>query len=65
MIELKKILFTRSILMLNNDVCVKRVFCERAKFFFNNPKDCRENACQRPVFDLLITACNFGLGNHV
>ena len=56
MIELKKTHFIDFILMLNDDVCVKRVLCERAIFFF---------ACQSPVFDRLMTVCNFGLGYYV
>ena len=60
MIELKKILFICFILILDDDVCVKRVFWERAIFFIENPEVYRENAYRSPVLDLLVTACNFG-----
>ena len=65
LVEVKKMLFIRSILCLKDDVCVKIIFCERANYFFNNYDEIKDDYSISPVFDLIKTAMTFGLIEHV
>ena len=60
-VEVKKLLFMYSILMLNDDIPIKIVFLERARFFFEYKELCCDNQFPSPTFDLLCTAQKFGI----
>ena len=58
-VEVKKLIFMYSILMLNDDIPIKIVFLERARFFFEYKELCCDNQFRSPTFDLLCTAQKF------
>ena len=62
LVEVKKLLFIRSILALDDDVGTKVAFPEWSNYFFDNPEYCRENSFRSPVYDLLLAVYEFGLG---
>ena len=63
-VEVKKMLFIRSILCLKDNTCVKRIFCERATFF-NNPGAAQENRYISAVLNILQTSITFGLNEYI
>ena len=60
-IFVKKLLFAMSILRLDEQSVIRRVFLERFTFYINNMKQCRENKSRSPTFDLLNSATRFGV----
>ena len=53
------VFFIRSILVLNEDICIKTVYLERARYFYDNIVH------RGPIFDLLNTVCDFGLDSSI
>ena len=64
-VEVKKLLFMYSNLMLNDDIPIKIVFLERARFFLEYKELCCDNQFRSPTFDLLCTAQKFGILERV
>ena len=60
-IQIKKLLFVRTILVMKDDELPKQIFCERAKVYFLNPQMSYMNKCNSAVFDLLNVSNTFGL----
>ena len=60
-IQIKKLLFIRTILVMNDDELPKLIFCERAKVYFLNLHEGHRNRCNSSVFDLLNVSDIFGL----
>ena len=64
-IQIKKILFLRTILVMEDDAVQKIVFCERARFYFLHEQIGIDNLYRSPVFDILNVCSLFGLTNEV
>ena len=64
-IQIKKLMFIHSIMKMNDDDLPKKIFCERANFYFNNEQFGMENTYQSAVFDLLNVSDVFGLLKEV
>ena len=64
-IQIKKIMFIRTIMVMNDDELPKIIFCERAKVYFLNPLFGSENRCHSNVFDLLNVCLLFGMLKNV
>ena len=60
-IQLKKLMFILTIMKMDDGDLPKRIFCERAKFYFLNMHIGAENNYQSAVFDLLNVSLVFGL----
>ena len=60
-IEIRKILFIRNVLALDDDEPIKIVFRERALVYFENPEEYSDNIYRSPTVDLLQAAQNFGM----
>ena len=59
-IQVRKLMFIRSILVMEDGSVPKTVFCERAKFYFDNVRFCSRNDQCSPVFDMLNVCSIFG-----
>ena len=64
-IQIRKLLFIRSIMVMQDDELPKKIFCDRAKCYFSNVQYGNENLLQSAVFDLLNVCAIFGLLNEV
>ena len=64
-VEVKKLLFIRTILCLKDDVCVKVIFCERANLMIDNREYLDNSPSLSPVLDLIKTAATFGLIDYI
>ena len=64
-IQIRKLLFIRSIMVMHDDELPKKIFCDRAKCYFSNEHYGNENPHQSAVFDLLNVCAIFGLLNEV
>ena len=63
-IEVKKLLFLRSLTCIENDAI--NVSLNRCiESFIANPALCQDNSCQSPAYDLFKTATTFGCFNDV
>ena len=60
MVEVKKLLFTRSILALDDSESCKMVFCKRVEDHLMNVEAGRRNIYSSNVFDMLNVASDFG-----
>ena len=60
-IQIKKLMFILTIMKMDDGDLPKRIFCERAKFYFLNMHIGAENNYQSAVFDLLNVCLVFGL----
>ena len=65
LIEVKKLLFARSILMLKEEEPSRRIFCTRVQEYLENPEEGKENVRGSIVFDLLNVADIFGFMNEI
>ena len=54
-------MFIHTIMKMDDDDLPKKIFCERANFYFLNMQFGMENSYQSAVFDLLNVSCVFGL----
>ena len=59
-IQVKKLMFIRTILVMEDGSVPKTIFCERAKFYLNNVRYCSGNTQSSPVFDMLNVCTIFG-----
>ena len=57
---MKKLMFIRSILVMDQDVPTRVIFCDRTEFYLENRNDGDVNIHRSPVFDLLNTCVVFG-----
>ena len=64
-IQIKKLLFIRTILNMNEDDIPKRIFCERAAVYFLNVEAASINRERSAVFDLLNVSHTFDLLDKV
>ena len=64
-IQIKKLMFIRSILVMEDHAVAKKIFCERANFYFRNILDGRANIHSSIVFDLLNVCDIFDLLEEV
>ena len=64
-IQVKNILFIRSILILDNQALSKQIFCDRAKVYYRNPITYNFDHDYSVVFDLLRVASLFNLSEEV
>ena len=60
-VEIRKILFIRNILALDDNEPIKIVFRERAMIYFEKSDEYSDNIHRSPTVDLLQTAQNFGM----
>ena len=60
-INIKKLLFLRTIIVLKDEEVHKRVLCQRLEQFVNNTVICTRNTHQSPIFDILRIAQIYGL----
>ena len=60
-IQIKKLLFILTILMMEPLNVIRRVFELRLSQFSTDTTKCRENRFKSPIFDILEVAINFGL----
>ena len=65
LVEVKKLLFIWSVLMLENNVGVRKAFIKRVMLFFNDPDSCSVNTYTSPTYDLMSTACDSGMNCFV
>ena len=64
-IMIKKLLFVLSIITLENDNVIRKVFCNSFESFILNTEICRRNAYRSPVYELCKTCEKFGVLNIV
>ena len=64
-IYIKKLLFIRSIAVLNDDSLYKSVFKSRMLKYEENPSVCKLNMYDSPIFDMLRISECFGLSSEV
>ena len=64
-IQIRKIMFIRTIMVMKDDDLPKKIFCERARFYFMYPIIGSENQCQSAVFDLLNVSSLFNMLEQV
>ena len=64
-IQIKKLMFIRTILIMKDDELPKQIFCERSKFFFNNNEIPDPDFGCSTVLDLLNVSYLFGLLEEV
>ena len=64
-IQVKKMMFVRSILAMDQDDLARTIFCERAEYYFENVDFGRDNRFRNSVFDLLNVCEIFGLLDKV
>ena len=64
-IQIRKIMFIRSIMVMDDEDLPKKIFCDRAKVYFLDPLSGSENACQSAVFDLLNVSSLFNMIDEV
>ena len=65
LIEVKKLLFVRSLLSLEEHEPSRIIFCARMEVFMRNIDDCSMNVCLSMVFDLMNVAVSFGALDEV
>ena len=65
LIEVKKLLFVRSLLSLEEHEPSRIIFCARMEVFMRNIDDCSMNVCSSMVFDLMNAAVSFGVLDEV
>ena len=64
-IQIRKLMFIRSILAMEDNAVAKQVFCERASFYFENIQIGSANICRSVVFDLLNVCVIFNVLTEV
>ena len=64
-IQIRKRMFIRSIMVMDDNELPKKIFCDRAKFYFDNVPFDKENPLQSAVLDLLNVCVVFGLLTEV
>ena len=64
-IQIRKTMFVRSIMVMQENAIPRSIFCERAKFYFSNPQFGSRNEFRSNVFDLLNTCAIFKLLDDV
>ena len=64
-VQAKKMLFIRSILVLDNQILPRKIFCERAARYFDRPEDHDLDPVWSLVLDLLNTAVELDLIDSV
>ena len=65
LIEIKKLLFTRSLLALHETEPSRQVFCKRLEEYMEKREECSVNICGSVVFDFLNVADVFGVVDEV
>ena len=65
MIQIRKMMFIRSIMVMGDHDLPKTIFCERAKLYFANIEAGIENVSRSAVFDLLNTSTVFNMQNEI
>ena len=64
-IQIRKLMFIRSIIIMDLNALSRKIFCERAAQYFNDVVYNSENICQSTVFDLLNVCDIFGMLDEV
>ena len=64
-IQVRKLMFIRTIIVMGDDELLKKIVCERANMYFSNLQTGEENVLQSATFGLLNTCTIFGLLGHV
>ena len=64
-INIKKLLFIRTILVLEEVSIHKKVFRNRLHQFMCNPVECSFNMHDSPIFDMLRIACIYGIFENI
>ena len=64
-IQIKKLMFIRTILVMDEDDLPKVIFCQRARLYLVNIDVCQENRDNSAAFDLLNVSCIFGMLDDV
>ena len=64
-IHIRKIMFIRTIMIMEVNSLPRLIFCERAKQYFLDPVQGRANPRHSQVFDLLNVSITFGLYKEV
>ena len=64
-VKIKKLLFILSIIRMQPNNVLKRIFETRLYEFDSNTEECRKNIFRSPIFDILEVALIFGLYNVV
>ena len=64
-ILIKKLLFVLSIITLEVDNVIRKVFCNSVESFTSNIEQCRRNAYRSPVYEICKSCEKFGLLNMV
>ena len=60
-IQIKKLMFLRTILVMEDDDTCKRILRDRAQFFADNLESSRQNVHSSPIFDILDVSIRVGL----
>ena len=60
-IQIRKLMFVRTILVMSDDELPRKIFCERARVYFADEIMGSENAYDSAVFDLLNVSSLFGM----
>ena len=61
LIHVKKLLFIRAILKMNDDTSIKKIFIARYELYINDRQECSKNKYLSPVYDILNIANMFGI----
>ena len=64
-IQIRKLMFIRTIMVMNEENLSKKIFCDRATIYFSNYADGAANISRSSVFDLLNVCSVFGLTDEV
>ena len=64
-IQIKKLLFIRTLLVMKDEELPRVIFCQRAILYFHAIDVCRENRDNSAVFDLLNVSHTFGILDDV
>ena len=64
-IQIRKLMFIRSILVMDDTSLSKKIFCERAIVYFTNDLTDTEKTSNSMVFDLLNVSSTFGLLDEI
>ena len=65
MVQIRKMMFIRTIMVMGDHDLPKTIFCERAKLYFSNLEAGIENVSRSAVFDLLNTSTVFNMQNEI
>ena len=64
-IQVKQLLFVRTILKLDPENVIRKIFELRLKVFYDNVEVCRRNRYRSPIFNMLDVAIIFGVLNSI